>query len=197
MPAWGGEQAGQPGAAYAKVLRDVVTGEAPVVSYWKQSLIDSDNRIAAGETARTAYTFLLPPGAAQVQVTAELRFRRLFAETAVAKGWNTTDVLMSRMEVAAGVGPKWVCYAPVVIGGSGTGAPAPAAGSSTVVNRAGSASPIFPVAWRSVWTSAAAGRRLLTNSLPSITSPHASHHRITWVGERFVDGTIGETKKED
>ena len=99
LPAWSGEQAGQPGEAYAKVLADVVTGAAPVVSYWKPSRIVSDNRIAAGETARTAYTFLLPPGAAQVQVTAELRFRRLFAETAVAKGWNTADIMMARAEV--------------------------------------------------------------------------------------------------
>ena len=40
VPAWGGEHSGRPGKAYAKVLRDVVSGKSPVVSYWKQTLIE-------------------------------------------------------------------------------------------------------------------------------------------------------------
>lgn len=45
VPGWGGPQAGLPGNAFAKVLRDVESGRAPVVSYWKQV-----------ETALGAYT---------------------------------------------------------------------------------------------------------------------------------------------
>jgi hypothetical protein len=45
VPEWGGAQSGLPGKAYAKVLCDVVSGEYPVVSYWRQALIISDNRI--------------------------------------------------------------------------------------------------------------------------------------------------------
>lgn len=116
LPEWSGELAGQPGEAYAKVLADVTTGAAPVVSYWKPTRLVSDNRIAAQETSWTAYTFLLPPGATQVQVMAELRFRRLFAETAVAKGWNTPDIVMARAEVMAEVGPEWAWFAPLVVG---------------------------------------------------------------------------------
>ena len=51
MPDWGGAQAGLPGIAFAQVLRDVITGESPVVSYWKQALMESENRIRALESA--------------------------------------------------------------------------------------------------------------------------------------------------
>jgi hypothetical protein len=61
IPTWGGEEAGQPGAIYAKLLHDVLTGEYPVVNYWKQTLIVSDNRIPALVVAQSDYTFVRPP----------------------------------------------------------------------------------------------------------------------------------------
>lgn len=57
VPNWGGAQAGMPGKAFAKVLRDIRTGEAPVVSYWRQTLITSDNRIPAMDGDRSTYIF--------------------------------------------------------------------------------------------------------------------------------------------
>jgi len=98
VPAWGGDQAGLPGQAFAKVLRDVRSGEAPVVSYWKQCLIDSDNRIPALAADTSTYTFTLPSGGGQVRIVAELRFRRTFQTVMDAKGWHEPDVIMEQIE---------------------------------------------------------------------------------------------------
>jgi hypothetical protein len=35
VPDWGADEAGQGGKAFAKLLRDLEMGEAPVVTYWK------------------------------------------------------------------------------------------------------------------------------------------------------------------
>jgi hypothetical protein len=94
LPFWCGDQAGLPGVAYAKVLRDVATNEFPVVNYWKQTLIESDNRIAAYETDESTYRFIVPAGAQEVRVSALLLYRRLFQDIADAKGWGMPDILM-------------------------------------------------------------------------------------------------------
>jgi hypothetical protein len=99
VPGWGGAQAGLPGKAYAKVLRDVLTGEAPVVSYWKQALIDSDNRIPAMGRDASLYTFAAPAAGGPVTVAAELRFRRAFQAVMDAKGWDAPDILMETTAV--------------------------------------------------------------------------------------------------
>jgi hypothetical protein len=98
VPEWGGAQAGLPGKAFAKVLRDVLTGEMPVVSYWKQALIASDNRIPAMDRDRSLYAFAAPGGGGPVTVTAELRFRRTFQAVMDAKGWNAPDIVMESVE---------------------------------------------------------------------------------------------------
>jgi hypothetical protein len=72
----------------------------PVVTYWKQALIVSDNRIPALETAASTYVFALPPGTGPVTVVAELRFRRTFQVLMDAKGWDTPDILMESVEQA-------------------------------------------------------------------------------------------------
>jgi hypothetical protein len=97
VPGWGGVQAGLPGKAFAKVLRDVRTGESPVVSYWKQVLIESDNRIAALDSDTSIYTFPMPAQEA-VTVKAELRFRRLFQGEMDARGWSEPDFVMEERE---------------------------------------------------------------------------------------------------
>lgn len=99
VPAWGGPQAGQPGQAFAKVLRDVVSGEAPVISYWKPSQIVSDNRIAALDADTSTYTFALPPGDKTVIVRATLLFRRVFYAVAEARNWDTPDIVMAEQTV--------------------------------------------------------------------------------------------------
>jgi hypothetical protein len=105
VPEWGGAQAGLPGKAFAKVLRDVQSGEAPVVSYWKQALIASDNRIPALGSDRSAYAFAAPAAGGPVTVTAELRFRRTFQAVMEAKGWNEPDVVMEQAQMAIEIAP--------------------------------------------------------------------------------------------
>jgi hypothetical protein len=77
------------------VLRDVQTGEAPVVTYWRQALIVSDNRIPALGSDTTVYTFTVPPGHLPATVESELRFRRVFWGVMDAKGWDTPDIVMA------------------------------------------------------------------------------------------------------
>jgi hypothetical protein len=112
VPDWGGEgaaendYAGRPGKGYAKVLRDAVSGEWPVVNYWKPTFIHSDNRIPAEAADVSHYRFALPNPdfgsledfrslETQVQIEANLWFRRLFIDQARAKGWDTSDLWMT------------------------------------------------------------------------------------------------------
>ncbi|MCP4688639.1 MAG: hypothetical protein GY859_11355, partial [Desulfobacterales bacterium] len=99
VPEWGADLAGAPGKGFAKVLRDVLTGEKPVVSYWKQALIDEDNRIPANATDRSIYRFAADAGAVPITVRAELRFRRLFHALSEAKGWDKPEILMEEAEL--------------------------------------------------------------------------------------------------
>lgn len=98
LPTWCGDQAGLPGVAYAKVLRDAVTGEFPVINYWKQTLIESDNRIAALATDRSVYRFA--DGAGLVTVRTAVFFRRLFQDIAELKVWEMPDIPMEEVEVS-------------------------------------------------------------------------------------------------
>jgi hypothetical protein len=102
VPAWGGAQAGLPGVAFAKVLRDVESGASPVVSYWRQALIVSDNRIPALESDISFYTFVAPVNGAPVTVRAELRLRRAFQDVMDAKGWSAPDVIMEAVNITTG-----------------------------------------------------------------------------------------------
>jgi len=95
VPVWGGQQAGMAGTGFAKVLQDVETGQNPVVSYWKQTLIISDNRIPALATNVTSYSFMIPPGVKTGTITARLIFRRVFQTLAEQKEWDLADILMA------------------------------------------------------------------------------------------------------
>ena len=117
VPDWGGAQAGRPGKVFAKVLQDARSGDAPVVSYWKQSFILEDNRIPALGSDTSAYTFALPrgPGApAVVTVTARLRFRRAFQTVMDAKGWDVPDIVMEEAQVTLPRRPWWTLFLPLV-----------------------------------------------------------------------------------
>ncbi len=93
LPEWTGDYAGQPGKAYAKILRDEWTGEVPTAAYWRPVTIVEDNRLAAFETDASRYTFKAPAsGAAKVE--ARLLFRRAFQKLAEEKGWDDPDILM-------------------------------------------------------------------------------------------------------
>jgi hypothetical protein len=115
IPQWGGAQAGQPGKAYAKLLQDAITGEYPVVSYWKQTSILSDNRLWALESDSSAYTFRIPPGGGTVSVTVRLLFRRTFQAEMDARGWNVPDILMEQAQVDLTAPPWWYFYFPMVV----------------------------------------------------------------------------------
>jgi hypothetical protein len=115
VPVWGGDQAGEPGTAFAKVLRDITSGQYPVVSYWKRTNIVSDNRIPAGESATSTYTFAAPEGGGSVNVTVELHFRRLFQDVQDEKRWQTPDVIMELDNLTTHVDPWWRYYLPAMI----------------------------------------------------------------------------------
>jgi hypothetical protein len=114
VPEWGGVQAGLPGKAFAKVLSDALTSEFPVVSYWKQTFIASDNRIPAMGSDTSLYTFAIPSGVSTVTVAAELLFRRTFQSEMDARGWNTPDIRMETGVVEINTQPRWVVYLPLM-----------------------------------------------------------------------------------
>jgi len=102
IPDWGGDFAGQPGIIYAKVLRDVENNDFPVVSYWKQTIIVSDNRIPAFASDMSTYTFKTDGGKASVEVN--LIFRRLYQPIAELYGWDFQDIVMeSAMLIVEGL----------------------------------------------------------------------------------------------
>jgi hypothetical protein len=115
VPDWGGAQAGLPGKAFAKVLRDVASGASPVVSYWKQALIVSDNRIPALENDTSLYIFATPTSGGSATVSAELRFRRAFQVVMDARGWDNPDIIMEEAQLSLSTTPQQDLYLPLVI----------------------------------------------------------------------------------
>ena len=103
-----------PGTAFAKVLRDVETGEFPVVSYWKQTEIDSDNRIPAFGTDVSTYSFSIPQGGGKTTINARLLFRRVFQELADEKGWDKPDLLMEENTLNLDVFYQPIIYIPLI-----------------------------------------------------------------------------------
>ncbi len=89
-----GYYAGLPGLAYAKILKEHWTEKEPTASYWMQTYIVSDNRIAAFETASSKYTFLAPENET-ASITVKLIFRRAFIELMDQKGWNDQDLVLT------------------------------------------------------------------------------------------------------
>ena len=113
VPAWGGDMAGQPGKGYAKILRDVATGASPVANYWKQTLIESDNRIPALGSDSSTYIFAAPAGGGEVRLAARLIFRRAFQALASAKGWIDPDIEMAVKRTSITVSPERM-YLPLI-----------------------------------------------------------------------------------
>jgi nitrate/TMAO reductase-like tetraheme cytochrome c subunit len=99
VPAWGGAEAGLPGKAFAKVLRDLNTGEQPTAAYWNPTVIVSDNRLPAFAIDTTVYEFAAPPSGA-VNVQARLIFRRAFQALLDAKRWDMSDIEMEQETVS-------------------------------------------------------------------------------------------------
>lgn len=114
VPAWGGPQAGLPGKAFAKVLRDAVSGELPVVSYWKRTSIASDNRLPALGMDRSTYTFRLTNRGGAMRVLAELRFRRNLWDLMEARGWQEPDILMETEQLEVFTQPWYPYFLPLL-----------------------------------------------------------------------------------
>lgn len=115
VPYWGGDQAGLPGRGYAKVLRDVQSGEAPVVSYWKRSSVLSDNRLPAMGSDSSTYTFNLPTSSGDIVVSARLIFRRVFQEIADQKGWDMPDITMKEITQTISIPSTKVIFLPLLL----------------------------------------------------------------------------------
>lgn len=107
VPGWGGAESGLPGQTFAKVLQDVETGEWPVISYWKQTVILSDNRIPALGSDTSTYTFPAPEYGGPVRFAVELRFRRLMQDLMDAKDWMTPDIIMEEEHFTVQTEPAW------------------------------------------------------------------------------------------
>ena len=103
VPSWGGEQAGLPGQAYAKVLQEIASGDFPVVSYWNPTRILGDNRIPALGSANSQYTFGAPQFGEAYTITARLALRRTFQAEMDRRGWNEPDIPMEEVTVAGEV----------------------------------------------------------------------------------------------
>jgi hypothetical protein len=116
VPEWGGAQAGLPGKAFAKLLRDVESGTLPVVSYWKQTLIASDNRIAAMQCDLSTYDFAAARASGPLTVTARLHFRRSFQAEMDARGWVSRDILMEKQTLNVQPSTWQDLYLPLLIG---------------------------------------------------------------------------------
>jgi hypothetical protein len=97
IPDWGGEYAGAPGKAFALILKDVQSGDSPVVSYWKQALVVRDTRIPALANDSSTFTFQVEEGKALVEV--KLIFRRLFQPIAEMYGWDVSEIVLTDEEI--------------------------------------------------------------------------------------------------
>jgi hypothetical protein len=115
VPPWGGEQAGLPGKLYAKILRDTVSGEFPVVSYWKPTTILSDNRIPALGIDQSLFVFASPTAGEQVTISAEVYFRRMFSTEAERRGWDSSDILMEATNVDITIAHWEEVYIPLIL----------------------------------------------------------------------------------
>jgi hypothetical protein len=94
LPDWTGDYADRPGKGYARILEDPLTGEVPLMNFWRPAQVVTDTRLAALATDITRYTFVAPAGG-PITVEARLLYRRAFQQLMVWKGWNDPDLLMA------------------------------------------------------------------------------------------------------
>jgi hypothetical protein len=103
IPSWGGQgsalndYAGKPGRGYAKILENLWTEDSPSVSYWRQTILREDSRIAALATDVSTFSFVASPEGGPVKIEAMLIFRRAFKSLAKQKGWELEDIVMESL----------------------------------------------------------------------------------------------------
>jgi hypothetical protein len=98
LPEWTGDYAGQPGQAYAKILEDTWTGEAPTMAHWREVVVKADTRIPALATDISHYRFTVPANG-PVTIETKLIYRRAFQQLMEWKGWAVPDVVMEEETV--------------------------------------------------------------------------------------------------
>lgn len=114
IPQWGGDDANSPGIAFAKVLKDVESGEYPVVSYWKQTEIMSDNRIPALGTHESTYVFSIPRGGGEAEINVSLMLRRVFQTLGDEKGWDMPDLQMEDKTLSINMSYQPIIFVPLI-----------------------------------------------------------------------------------
>jgi hypothetical protein len=85
------------------------------VSYWKQTRIISDTRLAALQNDTSSYTFAAPARGGPISITAQLRFRRVFQGVLDAKGWNSPDIIMEEDEITLTTLSSQRLYLPLIM----------------------------------------------------------------------------------
>ncbi len=98
LPEWAGNYSGRSGKAFAKVLQDKWTGEAPTAAYWRHVSILEDTRLFPMKPDASAYVFALPDGAVAT-VHVKLIYRPAFQKLAQEKGWGDTDFIMNEINL--------------------------------------------------------------------------------------------------
>jgi hypothetical protein len=97
LPEWTGNYAGRAGRGYAKILKDLWTGETPTAAYWRQVELVEDTRLFPSKTDASRYVFDAPADAAKV--TVKLIYRPAFYKVAQQKGWPDEDFLMNELSI--------------------------------------------------------------------------------------------------
>jgi hypothetical protein len=96
-----GYYAGLPGKTYAKLLRERWTGVFPTGAYWNETILVSDNRLAAFASDTSSFAFV-PPATGDGKVTVTLLYRRAFMQLMEWKKWDVPDIVMAREELVVG-----------------------------------------------------------------------------------------------
>ncbi|MFA6313693.1 MAG: carboxypeptidase-like regulatory domain-containing protein [Sterolibacterium sp.] len=118
IPAWAGigpeaegNYAGLPGKGYAKVLkrwpeyrtdnRALLLSPLYPAPFWRPTVLDFDNRIAAEATDTSIYAFTLPEDAARpIQVSVRLIYRKTFKSWLKPRAEETRDLLLASESLA-------------------------------------------------------------------------------------------------
>lgn len=100
LPEWAGDVAGFAGQAYARILRDTLTGEEPTFSHWRLVELVEDTRIPALSSRAGSFRFALPDddsglGDDDIHIEVQLIFRRAFQQLQEWKGWTDPDILLA------------------------------------------------------------------------------------------------------
>jgi len=110
LPEWAGDVAGSAGQAYAKILRDTLTGELPTFSHWRMVEVVEDTRIPALSSRNGTFHFAMPESdgatvADGVEIEVLLIYRRAFQQLQEWKGWTDPDILLASEDFQVAVVP--------------------------------------------------------------------------------------------